>query len=98
MKKLICALLSLALGLSLAACSNWSVEIKEPEDLSTGSVDEVEALTPENSEEAKLVLEELLRYMDEYDEYLEGFYPLRETGIVPEARNLELSGDGRHFS
>ena len=98
MKKLICDLLSLALGFSLAACSNWSVEIKEPEDLSTGSVDEVEALTPENSEEAKLVLEELLRYMDEYDEYLEGFYPLRETGIVPEARNLELSGDGRHFS
>ena len=95
MKKLICALLSLALGLSLAACSNWSVEIKEPEDLSTGSAEEVEALTPENSEEAKLVLGELLRYMDEY---LEGFYPLRETGIVPEARNLALSGDGRHFS
>ena len=30
MKKLICALLSLALVLSLSACSNWSVEIKEP--------------------------------------------------------------------
>ena len=50
MKKLICALLSLALGLSLAACSNWSVEIKKPEDLSTGSAEESESSPSEDCE------------------------------------------------
>ncbi|MGN0628090.1 MAG: hypothetical protein ACI4IW_00460 [Oscillospiraceae bacterium] len=50
MKKLICALLPLALGLSLAACSSWSVEIKEPEDLSTGSAEEDESSSSEERE------------------------------------------------
>lgn len=42
MKKLICALLSLVLGLSLAACSSRSVEMNEPESLS------INAEAPEN--------------------------------------------------
>ena len=50
MKKLICAFLALALGLSLAACSNWSVEIKKPEDLSTGSAEESESSPSEDCE------------------------------------------------
>ena len=53
MKKLICALLSFALGLSLAACSNWSVEIKEPEDLSTGSAEESESSQSNESSESE---------------------------------------------
>ena len=55
MKKLICALLSLALGLSLAACSNWSVEIKKPEDLSTGSAEESESSQSIESEAEEIV-------------------------------------------
>ena len=37
MKKLICALLSLALGLSLAACSNRGEEAQAPEESETAT-------------------------------------------------------------
>ncbi len=50
---------------------------------------------PELSREASLVLAAL---RDDMNNYWNGFYPADGSGLTFEAENLELSGDGRHFS
>lgn len=102
-KTVLTIIISLILMLCLISCGKWSMELKRPGEgealpensgeLSGG--EDLAPITPENSEEALRVPEDLnYTITNLYD----GFFPLRDLDLTVAAENLVLAGDGRHFS